>query len=73
MPDDISIVGFDDAPISAHIWPPLTTVHQPIRRIAASAVEQLVEMLLRGQFPAPRFTQIDYHLVERESLAATQD
>jgi LacI family transcriptional regulator len=69
VPEDISIVGFDDAPISAHIWPPLTTVHQPIRRIAASAVEQLVEMLLRGQPPQPRFEQIAYHLVERESLA----
>jgi LacI family transcriptional regulator len=72
VPDDISIVGFDDAPISGHIWPPLTTVHQPIRRIAASAVEQLVEMLLRGQAPRPRFEQIAYHLVERESLAAAR-
>jgi len=69
VPDDISIVGFDDAPISAHIWPPLTTVHQPIRRIAASAVEQLVEMLLRGQAPKAGFETIDHHLVERESLA----
>lgn len=73
VPDDISIVGFDDAPISAHIWPPLTTVHQPIRRIAASAVEQLVEMLLRGQAPRPRFETIGYHLVERESLATARD
>lgn len=72
VPDDISIVGFDDAPISGHIWPPLTTVHQPIRRIAASAVEQLVEMLLRGRAPRPRFETIGYHLVERESLAAAR-
>lgn len=72
VPDDISIVGFDDAPISGHIWPPLTTVHQPIRRIAASAVRQLVEILLRGQPARPRFEMIDYHLVERESLAAAR-
>lgn len=70
VPEDVSIVGFDDAPISGHIWPPLTTVHQPIRRIAARAVERLVEMLLRG--PAsepPRFEAIDYHLVLRESVS----
>lgn len=70
VPSELSIVGFDDAPISAHIWPPLTTVHQPIRRIAACAVEQLVETLLRG--PAterPRFVAIDHHLVLRESVA----
>jgi len=70
IPGDVSIVGFDDAPISGHIWPPLTTVHQPIRRIAARAVERLVETLLRG--PAtetPRFDEIDYHLVLRESVS----
>jgi len=73
IPDDISIVGFDDAPISGRIWPPLTTVHQPIRRIAASALEQLVEIVLRGQLPRPRFETIGYHLVERESLAPPRD
>lgn len=70
VPSELSIVGFDDAPISGHIWPPLTTVHQPIRRIAARAVEQLVEMVMRG--PAdepPRFESIAYHVVVRESVA----
>jgi len=69
VPEDLSIVGFDDAPISGHIWPPLTTVHQPIRRIAARAVERLVETLLRGPDAAPpRFDTIEYHLVLRESV-----
>lgn len=70
IPGDLSVVGFDDAPISGHIWPPLTTVHQPIRRIAARAVEQLVEAVMRGGQPDPHFDTIDYHLVLRESVTA---
>lgn len=71
MPAELSVVGFDDAPIAAHIWPPLTTIHQPIRRIAARAVERLVEALLRGQGPVGQgLDLIDHHLVLRESVAA---
>lgn len=71
MPADLSVVGFDDAPVAAYIWPPLTTIHQPIRRIAARAVERLIEALLRGQSSgAPGFDMIDHHLVLRESVAS---
>lgn len=70
MPGDLSVVGFDDAPVAAYIWPPLTTIHQPIRRIAAREVERLVETLLRGQGTGtPGFDAIDHHLVLRESVA----
>lgn len=70
MPADLSVVGFDDAPVAAYIWPPLTTIHQPIRRIAARAVERLIEVLLRGQGSgAAEFDMIDHHLVLRESVA----
>lgn len=68
IPSELSIVGFDDAPISAHTWPPLTTVHQPIRRIAARAVERLVETVRRGSPPERAvFESIEYQLVLRDS------
>lgn len=71
MPAELSVVGFDDAPVAAYIWPPLTTIHQPIRRIAARAVERLAEALRRGQGPVtPGFDTIEHHLVVRESVAA---
>jgi LacI family transcriptional regulator len=70
LPADLSVAGFDDAPIAAYIWPPLTTIHQPIRRIAARAVERLVEVLLRGQGGSTAgFDRIAHHLVPRESVA----
>ncbi|WND03891.1 LacI family DNA-binding transcriptional regulator [Temperatibacter marinus] len=45
VPQDLSVTGFDDTPIATTIWPALTTVKQPIDRMAAEAVETLVHML----------------------------
>jgi DNA-binding LacI/PurR family transcriptional regulator len=42
VPDDLSIVGFDDAPIATRIWPTLTTVRLPIRQMGRTAVQLLV-------------------------------
>ena len=42
VPDDLSIVGFDDTAIAAHIWPPLTTVRWPIVAMARAAASKLV-------------------------------
>jgi DNA-binding LacI/PurR family transcriptional regulator len=38
VPDDISVVGFDDIPLAAYMVPPLTTVHMPVTEMAAVAV-----------------------------------
>jgi LacI family transcriptional regulator len=42
VPDQLSVIGFDDTPISAHIWPPLTTVRWPIVSMARSAALKLL-------------------------------
>jgi DNA-binding LacI/PurR family transcriptional regulator len=39
IPEDLSVVGFDDLPVAAWIDPPLTTVHQPLTEMAATATE----------------------------------
>lgn len=42
VPDDLSLIGFDDSPIAAHIWPPLTTIRWPIRAMAKAAALKLI-------------------------------
>ena len=39
IPDDISVVGFDDAPIAGVIWPTLTTIRQPLEQMALRALQ----------------------------------
>ena len=47
VPEDVSVVGFDDIDICQHTNPPLTTVHQPIRRKGESAVRLLLSVVER--------------------------
>lgn len=68
VPDDMSIVGYDDLPHSSFSLPPLTSVRQPLRdlgREAASAVVALIE----GRKP-PRATVAKLELIVRESTKA---
>lgn len=43
IPDDLSIVGFDDTPLSSHVWPALTTVRWPIVEMAQTAAKKLID------------------------------
>jgi len=45
MPDDVAVVGYDDAPFAAFLNPPLTTVRQPTRQVGEAAARLLVESL----------------------------
>ena len=47
--DDLSVIGFDDTPIAAHIWPPLTTVRWPIVSMARAAARKLVGDIVGGE------------------------
>jgi len=58
VPQDVSVVGFDDIPIAEYLWPPLTTVRQDFVRIGA----ELVGLLLRQMEHGPQQLS-DHHLV----------
>jgi LacI family transcriptional regulator len=45
VPEDISLVGFDDIPFSSRTIPPLTTVRQPIQRMGSLAAETLIQII----------------------------
>jgi DNA-binding LacI/PurR family transcriptional regulator len=66
VPLDLSVVGFDDSRLMAVVDPPLTTIRQPVRHIALTAVEALVRQL-DGAPPDAYEVLIDPELIVRES------
>ncbi len=48
VPDDIAVAGFDDSYLAQLVWPPLTTIHQPIADLAFRAVAIIAEGECRG-------------------------
>jgi LacI family transcriptional regulator len=70
IPEEISVTGFDDTPVSEIVWPPLTTVHQPIKTIGRSAVELVVAAISGAAgVPEHRHENIAFRLVVRDSTA----
>ncbi|QRP49135.1 LacI family DNA-binding transcriptional regulator [Amycolatopsis sp. FDAARGOS 1241] len=69
VPDDVSVVGFDNIPESALCTPPLTTVEQPIREMGHRAITVLIGLMNGG--PEEREPVVlDTKLVVRSSSAA---
>ena len=69
VPDDVSVVGFDDSSLTAFPDPPLTTVRQPVDRMGDAAVSALLSEI--GGVPVPR-TELLFHpeLIVRSSTGA---
>ena len=60
VPDDVSVVGFDDIDLAAHVDPPLTTIHQPIRRKGEEAVRLLLSVIERAwTVPKPEHRRLE--------------
>ncbi|MEP7456208.1 LacI family DNA-binding transcriptional regulator [Phyllobacterium sp. SB3] len=71
VPQDISIVGFDDLEIAAHIEPPLTTVSVPSVSMGKAVGERIVEICLGLTIPStPAF---ETSLIVRKTTAAPRD
>ncbi|MGO2366856.1 MAG: substrate-binding domain-containing protein, partial [Pseudoalteromonas sp.] len=68
VPEDISIVGFDNAPIARHIWPGLTTIAQPVEEMTKQAVTQLISHISEPQ-ETPYQVTLEARLITRESSA----
>ncbi len=65
VPEDVSLVGFDDQPLSAFMTPPLTTVAQPALEMGVAAAQAIVQRLKNKPFTLPVFPA---RLVLRESV-----
>jgi DNA-binding LacI/PurR family transcriptional regulator len=70
VPDEVSVVGFDDLLLAAHTVPPLSTVHMPVAEIVGEAVRWAIEL---ARDPAgsrePRVKIYEPSLVVRQSTA----
>jgi len=69
VPQDISVMGFDDIPGAAYHTPSLTTVRQPLNRMGEVAAQALLERI-EGKKEYPPEIAIEPELVVRESTAA---
>ncbi|MEU4833148.1 LacI family DNA-binding transcriptional regulator [Streptosporangium sp. NPDC023615] len=68
VPDDVSVVGFDDLPESAYFWPPLTTVRQDFEEVGRNAFHLLLDRMAGRPSQARRL--VEPELIVRESTSA---
>jgi DNA-binding LacI/PurR family transcriptional regulator len=68
VPDDVSVVGFDDIPLVRLLQPALTTVRQPARALGTAAAQALFSRLDQPDAPLPH-VELAAELVIRDSVA----
>ena len=71
IPDQLSVAGFDDAPIARSVWPKLTTIRQPLRAMGEKSVELLESYIRQVHDDSDQTVQpnvlLDYELKVRQS------
>lgn len=73
VPEDLTVAGFDDTTVAVTLWPPLTTVHQPVRDLAAEALGLLTSEIQGGPNAERGVRILPHGLVERQSTAILRD
>ncbi len=68
VPDDLSLVGYDDIPMAQWVSPRLTTVRQPLREMGAEATRMVLRLRQDSGGPTPRM-DLATNLVVRDSTA----
>jgi LacI family transcriptional regulator len=71
LPRQLSVAGFDDSPIAQVVWPQLTTIRQPVERMAFEAASMLIRQL--GQPRQVEAKLLDFELIVRGSTAPPAD
>jgi DNA-binding LacI/PurR family transcriptional regulator len=66
VPEDVAVVGFDDAPIARQAEPPLTTVFQPVEEMGRQMARLLVSRIRGEELPSPHVL-LDTKLIHRAS------
>ena len=66
VPEDVALIGFEDAPVATQTDPPLTTVYQPVEEMGRRMAELLAALIRREPIPDSHVL-LDTHLVRRAS------
>lgn len=67
IPNDVSIVGFDDIAVATYVRPQLTTVHQDTQAMGTLAAKTLVHLIEREDLRTPQHYVLPTELVVRQS------
>jgi LacI family transcriptional regulator len=75
VPRELTVAGFDDTSAAVTLWPPLTTVHQPLRRLAAEALGLVTaEVTAAGGNKRKRRERVlEHSIIKRQSTAVPSD
>ncbi|WP_068614129.1 LacI family DNA-binding transcriptional regulator [Paenibacillus tuaregi] len=68
VPDDLSVIGYDNVKLAEMVVPPLTTVNQPLIEMGSEACQKLIYMIETGE--AAKHTTVPHHIVERQTVRA---
>ena len=68
VPEDVSVISYDDMPLAEYLHPPLTTVRMPLAELGAAGVDALVDQLL-GEAPHDVVVPTEPEVIVRKSTA----
>lgn len=68
IPDDVSVVGNDDIPLSKYLNPPLTTIHQPSYLLGYKSAKSLLKQIQNKTDNNVEVTELDVRLIKRSSV-----
>lgn len=69
IPQDLSVVGYDDTPLASRLWPPLTTVNLPVREVGKNAATKLITERDKEAKAKAKMGEFEPQLVVRSSTA----
>jgi len=72
VPEDVSVIGFDDIQAAAYLTPRLTTVRQPLRQMGEMAAQQLLDRICNRKARSPQLISVAPEFVVRESTGVAR-
>jgi LacI family transcriptional regulator len=72
IPEELSVIGFDDSPLASRLTPTLTTIRLPIREMGRLAAAKLIPPKTRDESESSLVSRMMLHLVVRDSSQPPQ-